>query len=470
MDNSVIRISSLRLTNFKNVENGKIDICNDKELEKASILGVYGQNGSGKTAIVDALKILRSVLCGVSLNNKFAEYINVNAESSKFEYSFILKDEDNSRIINIDYGFEITKAPSEEVGYFTVNNSQKFKVEVSNESLRYSISTNDSKTKKQDLILTDSEDAFGPKSKYEILTNGDKNAAFDLMVAKKLAKTSARSFIFCKEFLDIVKEHCQDNNYLFILNSLYDFGNFNLFVIDTANTSLASLNALVLNFNIEDSNLAMQMGQLFVPLSDDAVIPELAYPLILDIINNMNIVLYKLIPGLTIRIIDHGSITLKNGQLGRRVQLLSHKNEKNIPLRYESEGTKKIIAILQLLINMYNNSSTTVVIDEIDAGVFEYLLGELLQIIASKGKGQLIFTSHNLRPLEKINKSFIVFTTTNPNNRYVRMPYVKTNNNLRNLYFRDIYISGQEEKLYSKTDNEEIICAFQMAGNRGNKD
>ena len=47
-------------------------------------------------------------------------------------------------------------------------------------------------------------------------------------------------------------------------------------------------------------------------------------------------------------------------------------------------------------------------------GVFEYLLGEMLNIISEKGKGQLIFTSHNLRPLETIDKGFIAFTTTNP--------------------------------------------------------
>ncbi|UKI51156.1 MAG: ATP-binding protein [Clostridium sp.] len=70
--------------------------------------------------------------------------------------------------------------------------------------------------------------------------------------------------------------------------------------------------------------------------------------------------------------------------------------------------------MLQLLIVIYNNSSVTVAIDELDSGVFEYLLGEILRIISDNGKGQLIFTSHNLRPLETLNKAFVAFTTTNP--------------------------------------------------------
>ena len=55
--------------------------------------------------------------------------------------------------------------------------------------------------------------------------------------------------------------------------------------------------------------------------------------------------------------------------------------------------------------------------DELDAGISEVLLGTLLHTIEETGKGQLIFTSHNLRPLEVLSKDNIVFTTTNPSNR-----------------------------------------------------
>ena len=153
-----------------------------------------------------------------------------------------------------------------------------------------------------------------------------------------------------------------------------------------------------------------------------------------------------------------------NVNKGVKIQLMSLKNEKAIPLKYESEGIKKIISILQLLIVVYNRSSITVAIDELDAGVFEYLLGELLCIISEKGKGQLIFTSHNLRPLETLDRGFIAFTTTNPSNRYIRMSNIKDNNNLRDLYFRDIILGEQSEELYDPTNNSEIALAFREAG------
>lgn len=178
----------------------------------------------------------------------------------------------------------------------------------------------------------------------------------------------------------------------------------------------------------------------------------------------MNIVLEQLVPGLTIGIVDLGPALLKNGRAGRQIQLMSLKNDKQIPFCYESEGIKKIVSVLQLLIVVYNSSSITVAIDELDSGIFEYLLGELLNIISEKGKGQLIFTSHNLRPLETIDKGFIAFTTTNPDKRYIRMINVKGNNNLRDFYYRDIVLGEQSEQVYNPTNNFEIALAFREAG------
>ncbi|MGN1189696.1 MAG: ATP-binding protein, partial [Candidatus Ornithospirochaeta sp.] len=74
------------------------------------------------------------------------------------------------------------------------------------------------------------------------------------------------------------------------------------------------------------------------------------------------------------------------------------------------------------------------------------------------------FTSHNLRPLETLDKTFIAFTTTNPSNRYIRMSNVKETNNLRDFYYRDITLGGQKEELYSQTKNSEIALAFRKAG------
>ena len=130
----------------------------------------------------------------------------------------------------------------------------------------------------------------------------------------------------------------------------------------------------------------------------------------------------------------------------------------------ESEGIIKIISILNVLIQAFGNPSICLVVDELDAGIFEYMLGELLDIFEKSAKGQLIFTSHNLRALEMLDKNSIMFSTVNPENRYIHMKSVKENNNLRSMYIRSITLGGQDEAIYEETDSLKIARAFRKAG------
>ena len=131
-----------------------------------------------------------------------------------------------------------------------------------------------------------------------------------------------------------------------------------------------------------------------------------------------------------------------------------------MPLRNVSDGIRRLISVLGLIAGAFNQQSMTVAIDEFDAGIYEYLLGELLSIMEKYGKGQFIFTSHNLRPLEVIDKKFLCFTTTNPDNRYFRMKNIGATNNLRDTYFREIVMGEQEEEVYSRTKSFKIVQAL----------
>ncbi|MFQ9510444.1 MAG: ATP-binding protein, partial [Lachnospiraceae bacterium] len=100
----------------------------------------------------------------------------------------------------------------------------------------------------------------------------------------------------------------------------------------------------------------------------------------------------------------------------------------------------------------------------LDAGIYEYLLGELLDLFEKGGKGQLLFTSHNLRPLEMLQKDNILFSTSNKANRYIPMRSVGNTNNLRDVYLRSITLGGQKECIYKETDRLKIARALRKVG------
>lgn len=467
MNNTTVRIESIEIRNFKNVGYGHLDFENSKKGYKASILGLYGQNGSGKTALIDALELLRLSLSGKAIPPYFADYINVDSEYATLKFGFKVSNQQANCVYSVFYEVSLRRDLDN-----TENNTEQtsaddsYKAVLFDEVLSYSYECENKKVRLLPIIDTrTAEDVvFVPASKYRSIIGKDKESSTSLLVAKQLAYATSRSFIFSRELLNAIRKNCKEDYHRFLVESLVFFGNYQLCVINTTNAGLIGLNVLPLAFNYAESGNAY-IGNILLKLNEPSLIPEIALNTVHKVIDCMNVVLWQLVPGLTISVKDMGSQLFSNGTHGYRIQLMSNKNSREIPLQYESEGIKKLISILQLLIAIYNKPSMTVAIDELDSGVFEYLLGEILRIIAEKGKGQLVFTSHNLRPLETLDKCFIAFTTTNPQNRYIRMSNVKATNNLRDFYYRDIVLGEQNEPVYEPTNNSEIAMAFREAGN-----
>ena len=71
--------------------------------------------------------------------------------------------------------------------------------------------------------------------------------------------------------------------------------------------------------------------------------------------------------------------------------------------------------------------------------------------------------SHSVNYLTTLYNT-VAFTTTNSNNCYIRLSNVKTTNNLRDFYYRDIILGEQSEEVYESTNNHEIALAFKEAG------
>lgn len=62
---AIIKIKKIILHNLRNVRHGEISIAvNFESFLQANVVGLYGQNGSGKTTIVDAFSILKALISG----------------------------------------------------------------------------------------------------------------------------------------------------------------------------------------------------------------------------------------------------------------------------------------------------------------------------------------------------------------------------------------------------------------------
>ena len=80
----MIRIRSIELSNVKNVANGTIGFKDSPF--GSSVMGIYGQNGSGKTAVVESLARVQDLMCGFPLDRESVDLIGPSAECAKSQH------------------------------------------------------------------------------------------------------------------------------------------------------------------------------------------------------------------------------------------------------------------------------------------------------------------------------------------------------------------------------------------------
>lgn len=388
------RIAAIQVFDFKNVKKGELEFKNNENYPYGSVLGLYGQNGSGKTALIDVLDLIKTILCGQKISSDFLNMIHVDAEYSRIVVQFTM--DEKERHSEIEYSFKLNRSC------------------IYDEILSYAYTDGETRVVKSKLIDTSNSPTFSPVSKYKSLIGTSKENDLNVMAIKKMVRKEFRSFIFSSEFLEVVRNRnneCKDEEFMrhmYILESLVDFANYELFVVKSK-----------------------------CCIDDSMVLSKSALDVYKRKIECMNRVLPYLVPNLTMGVKVLGKELMRDSSVGYRVELVSNK----IPFKYESDGVKRIVSILQPLIEIFNNTSVVVAIDDLDCGIHEYLFGEIVKMMSEQAKGQLIFTAHNLRPMEIINKKFLVFTTTDPDNRYVRYKNIAAHNNLRDVYLRDIALS-----------------------------
>ena len=478
-----VRIQKLELKNFKGVRYGAVEMNCAKEMGKnvkrverdglcitrepntekkewsSDILALYGQNGSGKSSLVDACKTLKAIIGGYRLHQTFAKFINKGAKLAEIyvEFLFVYKD-GTQALVTYEAALraeEITEQ-TQDIEQSGDMEKKQLCMHVSDEVVRTNL-YEDGRLGRLHAIVDTKENILCGKALEEyFFDKDDSDVRNELIYLKRKTYDDSQSFVFSQSLTKELdkkntEEHC--SKYYEILSELQYYATHYLYVVDS-HTSMVALYGAGIPLYIQGLDKPVLLGKR-KPLAMDL------YEYVEQQFAKIDGMMHALIPDLHLEL-ETTETVLENGQKGVFVNIISVRGDNRIPLLHESDGIIKLTSIVAVYLFAYQEKAATLVVDELDAGVFEYLLGQMLEIFESDGKGQLIFTSHNLRALEVLDKKFIRFTTANPSNRYYRFKSVGRTNNLRDLYLREIMTPKQDESLYSGNEIDTIKEAMEQ--------
>ena len=215
MGEFIVRLSSLTLQNIKNVKKGTVfmPMANEKSLNVggAEILGIYGQNGSGKTAVVDGLYFLQQIMIGETIDQSISDYIGVDDDAAHMNAEF--KIFGKKKIYEVGYNIELKKMDGDVV--------------IEREFLNCAINQ-DGKERIRIfswIIYAASRRVFLNHKRLDRLIGKDKERRTDLIVARKMAEKSNCSFIFGDSSREIFCQKVEDKfkNYSNVIKALFEF-------------------------------------------------------------------------------------------------------------------------------------------------------------------------------------------------------------------------------------------------------
>lgn len=449
----VVRLERIKFQNIKNVKNGEFFFPEQKKLDRGdfnvdeygAVLGIYGQNGSGKTTAVDALRVLQNSLCGTPLFAFYPNFITAGESSSTIEADFLIDSKDNTFYVNYLIELESvdrinTFVKREKISFFSKKEPRK--------NNYYSFSNPNSLNNVFASSLNDKEKAIyaftiGIETKSNINTQAPLSSVFNRKTIDVISKAKGVN----DDFKTICMSLSAFAAYKFAIYSLSYFN-------DNQNVGI--------RFRLRQSNSDISnISDIFVPFSPTILTID-QFNSFKRIVNQINKVIPSLIPNYKLDF--HILNSEIEQEYSKRIQfvLVSKRGDDTpIPLSLESNGIKKILSILSGFIDAFNHEGCLIVIDELDSGIFEYLLGEMVYAFANFAKGQLIFNSHNMRILEKVDYKNFFFTTTDRNDAFVQITKVRESNNLRDMYYKYlINFEDSDKKFYDAVRTEEMINAL----------
>lgn len=417
-----MKIKAIEIENFKNIESARVEFKNN-------LSGIYGPNGTGKTAIIEAADILVKYFdirkpqhLADELKNRIALLIKkgrkdcqiaIEFEDIEGEYKLLVKFGKDKQGIVYTIKEEFLKKEKEKRRRYRslmsiVNDETTIVPEI------YFSNKNISDKLQKNIYVANS---LNFKELYQEFNNF--NSLFGILLKLYLELKELPEF-----FIKVIKDFEKVNRILnmILVITLKDQAYYNLDLLIPLSVHNEKLHGmLVVNYR--------QGGSIY----DEEIALEIE-----KIIEQMNNIFQIIVPNSTL-VLDKTIERLEDGnkKVGIKILVKREGIDEALPLERESTGIIKLVSLLSALIYFVQDKNAIVLVDELDIHIFEYLLANFLEKLAIYAKGQLIFTGHNLFLLEKLNKDSIIISTKQDEKIiYTYLKNVSKTTNLRQKYIR----------------------------------
>lgn len=201
--NNIVKVKSFYIHNIKNVKHGEISIpVSFEELHQSNLVGLYGQNGSGKTTVVEAFSLLKILISGwipkknvpesLKLREKHKELLSFDQPTATLEFDFLVQNTFGEYFVN--YFVELSLG---EEGLFVTQERMSYK--------------ENEKNKKPKLLIQKNHEDVQIRTKTLSMFNEDTRVK--LKVVNQLSKEPETSFIFHKDVKELLKEQLEPVEY-----------------------------------------------------------------------------------------------------------------------------------------------------------------------------------------------------------------------------------------------------------------
>lgn len=416
----------IKLKNFMSFKEVIFDLKNGGKGAK-NFIAVYGENGSGKSNFVSSINLLRKSIDSFQMlvnTEKMREFIQGRElPEGLLEMVIgdinILKLADSCRMIDCDeetsmeYGFQIGKYE----GYYILNFAEKFVYE----KLYYF-------TGKQRGTL------------FEIkFNNGKIISVFSnkLFINKKVEneiRDEIDKYWGKHTFLSILNKERQEKNSQYIKNNylIYVFDILNMLQEITVHYKKTSYWGSEVRAG-KPSNILHSLDVGRVQIAFESILnrsERILRDFFTQAYADIKDIFYE-------RIYEEKEISYKlyvKKIIGGKIRTIDFKNE--------SAGTQHILEIIHSLLGVF--CGVTVIYDEIDDGIHDLLLKNILESMIDDISGQLIITTHNTYLLESIDiKSVYLITIDYQGNKNVKCldkySRIQGTNNPRIMYLKGLF-------------------------------